>query len=703
MSFLAPLFLLGGLAVALPVLFHLIRRTTKEQMPFSSLMFLKPVPPRMTKRSRLEHILLLLLRCLVICLLAFAFARPFVQKPLGTDPEADTGRKIIVLVDNGASMKREGLWADALDRAKAALKEAGPGDQVAVMTFDSRARTLISFDQWAAMGADEHAAVTATRLAAVSPTWHSTQLGNALIAAAEAFADADKQGQNIGRRQIILVADMHEGSRLDGLQGYDWPRGVDVEVQTVEAKHPTNAGLQWIVENDEAARAATNPLPRIRVSNSSDSRREQFQIRWDGITGAAPLDVYVPPGQSRIVTAPVLPTNAIGSKIVLTGDDEDFDNQVYVLNPGVEHVNLLTLGDEAENDPTRPLYYLTRAFQETPGQVIQIKTRAPGVTLAPADLADTRLLVTMEQLSDNQLASAQDFMTGGGTVLLVMTNTTAAADVGRLAGVGALSAEEVAPPSYAMLGTVDFSHPLFAQFADARYNDFTKIHFWKYRRLETAKLTGARVLAKFDNGDPAFLEIPRGKGRLLVLTSGWQPADSQFALSSKFVPLLYAVLDLSGGVKPPLTQFHVGDEVNLANYLPAAATTQPVAIRKPDGSEADLASGETRFSQTDTPGIYTIASAQPPARFVVNLDGAESRTAVLPPDELARLGVPMKARDIPRAVQVAQQRRLHETELEQQQKLWRWLTLAALVVLLGETWVAGWLTSRAVSRTEVTI
>ena len=253
-----------------------------------------------------------------------------------------------------------------------------------------------------------------------------------------------------------------------------------------------------------------------------------------------------------------------------------------------------------------------------------------------------------------------------------------------------------------MLGTVDFSHPLFAQFADARYNDFTKIHFWKYRRLETGKLTGARVLAKFDNGDPAFLEIPRGQGRLLVLTSGWQPADSQFALSSKFVLLLYAVLDLSGGVKPPLTQFHVGDEVNLANYLPAAATAQPVVIRKPDGSEADLAAGETRFSQTDTPGIYTIASARPPARFVVNLDGAESRTAVLPPDELARLGVPMKARDIPRAVQVAQERRLHETELERQQKLWRWLTLGALVVLLGETWVAGWLTSRAVSRTEVT-
>ena len=64
MSFLAPLFLLGGLAVAFPVVFHLVRRSSREKMVFSSLMFLKPTPPRMTRRNRLEHIFLLLLRCL---------------------------------------------------------------------------------------------------------------------------------------------------------------------------------------------------------------------------------------------------------------------------------------------------------------------------------------------------------------------------------------------------------------------------------------------------------------------------------------------------------------------------------------------------------------------------------------------------------------------------------------------------------------
>src|SRR5437870_7368107 len=118
MSFLAPLFLLGGLALALPVLFHLIRRTSREKTVFSSLMFLMPTPPRVTRRSRLENIFLLILRSLVLCLLAVGFARPLIQKPLPPDPKAGAAKRILILLDISASMRRGSLWPEA--RAKAA-------------------------------------------------------------------------------------------------------------------------------------------------------------------------------------------------------------------------------------------------------------------------------------------------------------------------------------------------------------------------------------------------------------------------------------------------------------------------------------------------------------------------------------------------------------------------------------------------------
>jgi hypothetical protein len=678
------------LAVALPIVFHLIRRTSKEKMTFSSLMFLQPTPPRVTRRNRLENIFLLLLRCLVLCLLALGFARPFLQKPMVPDPQTGAGRKIILLVDTSASMRREGLWSAAVAKAEEVLLKTSPADQAAVFTYDSRTRSLVSFEEWSAMNSGERAALSAKRLAALKPGWAATHLGNALIAAAEAFADADKQGQNLGPRQIVLITDLQEGSRLDGLQGFEWPRGIRAEVERIQARRPTNAGLQWVVDADDSTRPDADAGPRVRVSNSTDAKREQFQLRWEGVTGATALDVYVPPGQSRIAAAPKLPEGATAERLVLSGDDDDFDNTIYFVQPKPEQVNILFLGSDSEKDPAQLLYYLKRAFQQTRRQTVQVNARPAGAPLAEPDLANVRLLIADDVLNQNQFNTAQRFLTNGGTALFVLKSIEAAPTIGRLAGMDNMSVAEAPTNSYAMFGQIEFEHPLFATFADPRFSDFTKIHFWRHRKIETDRLAGARVLARFDNGDAALVEIPQGTGRLLVLASGWHPADSQLALSSKFIPLLYSILEQAGGIKSQLTQFHIGDEINLASF----AAQSSLSIGKPDGSQVQLGPGETRFAQTDQPGIYAVATLQPPVRFAVNLDGAESRTAPMSPEELMRLGVPLKSPEIQLAKQQEQKRRLHDAELEQQQKLWRWLILAALGVLLAETCLAGWLTRR---------
>src|SRR5205823_14025856 len=116
-----------------------------------------------------------------------------------------------------------------------------------------------------------------------------------------------------------------------------------------------------------------------------------------------------------------------------------------------------------------------------------------------------------------------------------------------------------------------------------------------------------------------------------------------------------------------------------------------------DGSETRLPTGETRFSQTGLPGIYTVASLLPAVRFAVNLDASESRTAPLPVEELMRLGVPMKAPEIELSRQAEQKRRLHNAELENQKRMWRWLIVAALVVLLSENWLTGQMNRRALA------
>src|SRR5215208_4743479 len=113
MTFLAPLYIAGALAIALPIVFHLIRRTPHGRQAFSSLMFLSPSPPRLTRRSRLSNVLLLLLRAAALALLAFAFARPFFDRGANASVSQSRGRRIALLVDTSASMRRGDLWQQA--------------------------------------------------------------------------------------------------------------------------------------------------------------------------------------------------------------------------------------------------------------------------------------------------------------------------------------------------------------------------------------------------------------------------------------------------------------------------------------------------------------------------------------------------------------------------------------------------------------
>jgi len=250
---------------------------------------------------------------------------------------------------------------------------------------------------------------------------------------------------------------------------------------------------------------------------------------------------------------------------------------------------------------------------------------------------------------------------------------------------------------FALLSQLDFSHPLFAAFADPRFSDFSHIHFWKHRRVAFPATANIRVLAKFDDGAPALAQIPVGQGNLLVLASGWNPADSQFAVSSKFPPFMEMLLDWSSSATAARFQFLTGDAI------PApAATGGNVQWRKPDGTLKTLAAGQA-FTETELPGIFTASLGGKEQRFAVNLPLDESRTAPMSPDELTRLGVPLQTTaELPAATAAERQRHLQQAELENRQKLWRWLIIGVLALTLGEIILGGWLARREI-KTEVAI
>jgi hypothetical protein len=677
MNFLSPWFLLGALAVGGPILFHLIRRAARERTSFSSLMFLRPTPPRAVRRRKLEHIWLLLLRCLCLLLLAVGFARPFFARDISPPAAAAQERRLILLLDTSASMRREGLWEKARAKAEDYLDKTTAYDQVAVMTFDLQPRTLVSFADWNAWPASQRAVLARQRLAALAPAWMGTQLGLALTGAAEQFRE-----NSVTRREIILITDLQEGAKLDGLQGYQWPASTLVKVERVEAAKQSNAGLEIL--EPPAAVAGVEDAIHVRVANSSDSRKEKFRLGWQGASER--MEIYLTPGQTRTFTAPKPPAGIKSGTLELTGGDLDYDNLSYYAAPEVQHVSIYCDGLGPTNDSAGMFYYLQRVFPSTPRRRVEF---------APQLESQTAFAVIATNLAPQEIAVWRDWLEKGKTALLVLTGAGSGPTLAGLLGWPEAQVTE-ASGDFALLASIDFQHPIFAPFDDPRFSDFSQIHFWKHRRWEIPASAQARVLAKFDDDSPALAQVAVGKGHLLVLASGWNPADSQLAVSSKFPPLLETMLDWSGAGAPVRYQFRTGDAI-----LSPVSAGDSVQWQKPGGKQITLAAGAA-FAETDTPGIYRANFHDQERCFAVNIPLDESRTAPISVDELTRLGVPLKW-DSEQAAALARihQRRLQDTELENRQKLWRWLIVAALAVTFGEIVLSGWL-ARRVTTAEAT-
>ncbi len=330
MSFLTPLYLLGALTVAAPIIFHLIRRTTKGEVPFSSLIFLSPSPPRLTRKSRLDHWLLLLLRATALILLTVAFARPFLRQAAGMSLGDAGERRIAVLIDTSASMRRGDLWAQAQARAVEAIEACRPGDELAVFAFDVTSHPVFGFAEGKALDPARRPGVAKALVGRLAPGWGATHLGQALVdavGAIENVGDAASKSSSV-RRRIVLISDLQQGSRLDALGNFEWPSDVELELKTVAAEG-SNAGLQWLAgqDTDEPAAEKASDL-RVRVSNDAMSKKESFELAWTD-DKAPPVSAYVPPGESRVFRVP-RPAGSASRSLRLQGDSQDFDNVLYL-------------------------------------------------------------------------------------------------------------------------------------------------------------------------------------------------------------------------------------------------------------------------------------------------------------------------------------------------------------------------------------
>jgi len=148
LSFLHPGLLVAGLvAVALPILIHLLTRRRRRTVRWGAMRFLIEAYRKQRRRLRLEQWLLLAARCLLVALIGLALARPM----FGAAAAGSGGAKTVVLaIDNGlAATAADPSGTTALDRHKASARaiiagmDAMAGDRVGLITLGAPAASLV--------------------------------------------------------------------------------------------------------------------------------------------------------------------------------------------------------------------------------------------------------------------------------------------------------------------------------------------------------------------------------------------------------------------------------------------------------------------------------------------------------------------------------------------------------------------------------
>lgn len=727
MSFLAPLYALGALAILGPILFHLVRKRPSEIYEFSSLLFLDAAPPKLTSRSHIEHWFLLLCRIGLIGLIAFAFARPYWNSATEKPAIGDRGFNRLLLVDASASMQREGVWDAALQAGRTWIADVGPNDTIAVYQFSNEAQPMVSVHDSMAVPLGARASSALKALESIRPNQGAGNLGSALASALDAIQIDPATGGRRDAIEIALISDMATGNSLEGLVGVDWPENAVLKLLPVQPKQKGNAfatllpnegndleesqaagdrnagdNQQRASNRDSSSPSTTGRSPavredrwRIRVTNEAGSNQEALELVWlderlQPISDSKAA-LRVPAGMSRVAIMPAPPANA--RALELRGDRCEFDNRRFLYQPVPRNLQALCI--EAPVDPPEQSlwYFVQQVPLDDPATRVTWTRWDPNSAEPPQKPIDPKEIpwvIAGHELGSREIAMLGEYMNSGGHVLAVLDIDASARDAaGRDWGtrcaemlrswsdqeVAALREASVKP--YALWTSIDLKAPVFSPFADSKFNDFSKIRFWKHRVLELESDASWSIAARFDSGDPAILSRTIGDGTLTVVTAGWQPRESQWALSSKFVPMIVQWFAAALPKTVLETSWEAGDMIrdNSIRQLSWSASGQEQRVLDAEGDRWSLAKC----------GVYEATMVDGSVRtFAINVPIQESLTQPIDPVEFSRLGVRLQPPEKPPVSSDAMQQ-MHATELESRQSTWWWLLAVALIVVLLES------------------
>ena len=689
--------LLGLAGVTLPVVAHLLSRRRYDVVSWGAMQFLDP--SRKTRRKmKLEELLLLLVRMAAICLIAVAASRPWISSGFLMGYNSAGSRDVVLVIDGSNSMGRSdgliSLHQKAIQRAQEFLQTLQAGDTVAVI--DARDRPVQINESPL-----QDRSIIGEELDGIPPPAGAADLRQACEEAVGILGRCSN-----GSREIVVLTDRQRAG-WSVANSTAWKRFDDVlnfpSVRPSLWVVDLSAGLAPIRQNISIGRIEVSrdlSVPGFPVSFQVPIRNAgtatvdvPLQILLNG-QRVANLDATVSvPAESettfsRSIRFSMEGTNLITVKVDLPNDSVMADNASHAAVRVTTAIPVLLVEASGSLDKTKWNTFFAQLALTAPANkapwILTKTVRARDLT--PDHLRDMAAVVLpdVDELPVGMADALHGFTASGKGLFISLGPRSSPESFRELYGSvfpqlklkrvrsadpDAVTPTTIAPYSLEAAWLNRFRERDGATFLTATFDRWWLIEAANalpetdqprqtaeppphggVKQLQSAAPTGPTpvTVAQLSSGDPLLLQLPYGRGSVLLMTSNIDAVWNRLPTRPDYVPFLHEALFQMASSR---TRRNVGFGEQLTTILPKSSEEHEKAefrFTGPFDFTADATTTDNdpewtvQLPGTRLPGNYELRGGQnmeakPIDSFVVNYDHAEDDPAELAADDHARL------------------------------------------------------------------
>ncbi len=663
MNFLNSLPLWGGLAaagVAVPIIIHLLHQRHRRRTDWAAMELLRRALVIRSGQVRLEDLLLLLLRCLVLALVAFALLRPILDDKAANMLGGEQRVGIVVAIDASYSMghgKHDKRMIGARARVSDILETARAGDPVTIVLLGDKPRTLLR-------GAN-----------------YDEQRFKAALAKVEALPERlnlERSLSEIAKLAGELKASVRECYLVTDAQAIDWNTLSD-EAKTGLANITENASLfvtpikvegeeNLAVTKFDYASGSLGPTGTARFTaeirnfgrHSNEGSTATLMVNDQAIIRQSLGSVEA--GETKMVSFFTTLAERGDAKlsVSLSPDSLNSDNQRHTVVEVSERIRILCVdGEPASGERPSEIFWLVKALElKQVGEDAALDVvRADWQDLEAEKFNDYELIVmaNVPTIGTDAAQRLDRFVKkGGGLIVFSGERMDAESYNNQLHGreVNLLPGEIVEGISFSdeargeaddgeenswTIGAIQSDHTLAKLASKIPEEGRSSARVQRVMRVNP-DADAVTILSLSEANLPLLLEKKVGLGAVLLLTTTADRDWSNFVVHPLFPMLMQqAVTHLTS--RPGERNAFVGDpgQVPLSGQQAGASVT----LRTPDGESSPvilsvLDSGTVICPVgTDAPGFYEVEpEGSPIVSMAVNVAPSEADARVISPDAL---------------------------------------------------------------------